>query len=179
MTNIVYIELIIVNAWLVTNVSSKITIVETLTGPVEGSRVETIDPRTKEPISYDEFLTIPFAEPPLGEKRFAPPEPVKPWKTLEKNVPYTRVCYQVANGFGLVPGLDSDEDCLYLNVYVPAPHSRDDRAPLPVLIWFTGGAFIFGGGIWYGPNLWMTHEIIVVTVNYRVGPFGFLTVGSE
>ena len=47
------------------------------------------------------------------------------------------------------------------------------------MVWLTGGAFLGGGGIWYGPSLWMVHEIILVTVNYRVGPFGFLTLGNN
>ena len=46
------------------------------------------------------------------------------------------------------------------------------------MVWLTGGAFLGGGGMWYGPKLWMIHEIILVTVNYRVGPFGFLTLGT-
>ena len=51
--------------------------------------------------------------------------------------------------------------------------------PLPVLFWLTGGAFLGGGGVWYGPEWWITHHIILVTANYRVGPFGFLTLGTE
>ena len=64
------------------------------------------------------------------------------------------------------------EDCLYLNVHVPGVWPPHD--PLPVMIWFTGGAFVFGSGPMYGPDYWMTENIILVTVNYRVGPFGFL-----
>ena len=161
--------------------------VHTLSGPVKGNRVDTLDPRTDEPISYDEFLTIPFAEPPLGSNRFAPPKPVQPWKELNNSVPFERVCYQVVHqkfkpfilatkvggGFGIIP--ETDEDCLYLNIYVPVTK----ESSMPVLVWMTGGAFLIGGGIWYGPNFWMAHEIIIVTINYRVGPFGFLTLGVE
>ena len=73
---------------------------------------------------------------------------------------------------------DSGEDCLYLSVHVPHTELEQDAA-LPVMVWLTGGAFLGGGGMWYGPRLWMTHQIILVTVNYRVGPFGFLTLGSS
>ena len=69
--------------------------VETLLGPVQGNRVDTLDPRTNLPISYDEFLTIPFAEPPVGQLRFAPPKPAQPWEQPNTNVPFQRVCYQV------------------------------------------------------------------------------------
>ena len=75
-----------------------------------------------------------------------------------------------------MPDLNTDEDCLYLNVYVPVGAGPE---PLPVMVWITGGAFLIGGGIWYGPNFWMAHHIIVVTINYRVGPFGYLTLGVD
>ena len=71
----------------------------------------------------------------------------------------------------------SNEDCLFLNVYVPTSHTKDGN--LPVMVWLTGGAFLGGGGVWYSPGFWMVHGIIFVTVNYRVGPFGFLTLGNN
>ena len=70
-------------------------LVTTVQGPVRGNRVDTVDPRTNTSITYDEFLTIPFAEPPLGENRFAPPKPAKPWTEYNDSIPYQRVCYQV------------------------------------------------------------------------------------
>ena len=111
-------------------------VVETPLGPVEGSRVETVDPRTNLSLSYTQYTMIPFAAPPLGELRFRPPAPPQPW-TEPPKVPFTRVCYQVTllyldtpthdddghnnlphrqlgDGFDLVPDLDTDEDCLYL-----------------------------------------------------------------
>jgi len=147
--------------------------VTTLLGPVEGDTVVTVDSRTNETISYEEFLMIPFAEPPLGQNRFAPPKPAKPWTVFNTPVPKDRICYQAANGIGLAPG--GDEDCLYLNVFVPSGETE----PMPVLIWYTGGAFVFGGASWYGPNFWMGHKIIIVVVNYRLGPLGFLTLGTD
>ena len=95
----------------------------------------------------------------------------------------------------LIPAVfDSDEDCLYLHVHVPIPQEPD--YPLPVMIWFTGGAFIFGekfsvclsagchvvtsgAGNWYGPKFWMSHDVILVTVNYRMGPLGWLSFGVD
>ena len=71
--------------------------IHTLQGPVEGNRVDTVDPRTNNPISYEEFLTIPFAEPPIGQNRFAPPKPKHAWKEFNSSVPFNRVCYQVTN----------------------------------------------------------------------------------
>jgi len=151
--------------------------VETTLGPVVGERISTVDNRYNLPIFYDSFYALPFAAPPLGEARFSKPQPATPWSeprnATQAGAPvhWLTVCYQVG---GLIPF--SSEDCLYLNVHVPV--TQDDN-PLPVMVWLTGGAFLVGGGPWYGPDFWMTHNIIVVTVNYRVGPSGFLTLGME
>ena len=78
---------------------------------------------------------------------------------------------------GLLPG--SNEDCLYLNVY--RPRHRNTSSLLPVAVWLHGGAFMFGSGsaCWFGPQFWMIHGIVLVTLNYRLGPLGFLSLGSE
>ena len=91
------------------------------------------------------------------------------------------ICPQLNFGLdndGLLAG--STEDCLYLNVYVPAV-TRDPHRPLPVAVWLHGGAFMFGSGAacWFGPHFWMIHEIILVTINYRLGPLGFLSLGTK
>ena len=72
------------------------------------------------------------------------PQPLDPGQVVNTtNISYKRVCYQLANGFGLVPSLmDSDEDCLYLNVHVPGVWPPSE--PLAVMIWFTGGMFEIG-----------------------------------
>ena len=69
-----------------------------------------------------------------------------------------------------------DEDCLYLNVHVPEGSGED---PLPVMVWIYGGAFNSGAGFWYGPGYFMSHNIIVVTFNYRLGPLGFLSFAND
>lgn len=72
------------------------------------------------------------------------------------------------------------QDCLYLNVYVPS-NPRNISGPLPVAVWLHGGAFMFGSGsaCWFGPQFWMVHDIILVTLNYRLGPLGFLSLGTR
>ena len=76
-----------------------------------------------------------------------------------------------------MPGLDSAEDCLYLSVYVPQTSLQE---PLPVLVWATGGGFVMGGGSWYGPTFLLAHNnVVLVTINYRMGPFGYLTLGTD
>jgi len=144
--------------------------VQTTYGPVEGEQYESYDPRYGANISYTSFDTIPFAAPPVDDLRFSPPVPPEPWdQPRNRSDLYWRVCYQVGGYIS-----DSGEDCLYLSVHVPQTQLKG----LPVMVWLTGGAFLGGGGMWYGPKLWMIHEIILVTVNYRVGPFGFLTLGT-
>lgn len=68
------------------------------------------------------------------------------------------------------------EDCLYLNVYSP---TRNASKRLPVIFWIAGGGFQFGAGSYYGGKFLMDRDLILVTFNYRVGPFGFLSTGDE
>ena len=83
-------------------------------------------------------------------------------------------------------GLDerSDEDCLYLDVFVPEVEGgrrggREGR--LPVLVWIHGGGYTSGAGIsgWYGPLFYISHEVVLVEVRYRLGPLGFLSLGTQ
>lgn len=113
------------------------------------------------------YKGIPFATPPVGDLRWRPPQPVAPWDGVKTTVDYGPDPFQ-GDGSGHV-----SEDCLYLNVWSPA---ESPGAKLPVLVWIYGGGFSFGG------NANPTHNgehlarkgVIVVTVNYRVGPLGFL-----
>jgi para-nitrobenzyl esterase len=126
----------------------------------------------------DAYLGIPFAEPPLGVLRWRPPVRSKPWRGARDAAHFAANCYQApAQPFGpwtaefLYTGPIS-EDCLYLNVWTPA--RRASR--LPVLVWIHGGGFGSGSGsipIYNGASL-ASHGVVVVTLNYRLGAFGFL-----
>jgi para-nitrobenzyl esterase len=120
------------------------------------------------------FKGVPFAAPPVGALRFREPQPVRNWEGVRK-----------ADTFGpraMQPPIFSDmqfrsngmsEDCLYLNVWTPAKSARDK---LPVLVYFYGGGFVAGDGSEYrydGESL-AKRGIVTVTVNYRLGVFGFL-----
>ncbi|WP_297046162.1 carboxylesterase family protein [Thermoflavifilum sp.] len=119
------------------------------------------------------FLGIPYAAPPVGDLRWKAPQPVKPWRGV-------RVCTR----FGHRPmqkRIFSDmrfrsdttsEDCLYLNVWAPA---RPGKTPYPVLVYFYGGGFVAGDGSeWRYDGASLAQKgIVVVTVNYRLGIFGF------
>jgi para-nitrobenzyl esterase len=116
------------------------------------------------------FAGIPFAAPPVGELRWKPPARVTPWTgTLNATWPRAQ-CAQAASSYAL-PAYT--EDCLYLNVYTP-PAGRRDRSK-PVMVWIHGGAFQNGAGSSYNASaLAAKGDVVVVTLNYRLGPFGWL-----
>lgn len=127
-------------------------------GPVAGATSDGVD----------RFQGIPYAAPPVGARRWQPPAPAEAWAgTRPATSPGPR-CMQSGSSSG--PG--TSEDCLYLNVYTPT--HRTDR-PLPVLFWIHGGGFSSGSGDTQdGSLIARTNNVVVVTVNYRLGVFGFL-----
>ncbi|MDQ1374750.1 MAG: para-nitrobenzyl esterase [Actinomycetota bacterium] len=140
--------------------------VETATGRVEG--------RTKDGVT--QFRGIPFAAPPVGDLRFRPPQPALSWTGTRDATRFGPQALQAAGQmealFGGTPPASS-EDCLFLNVYTPAA----DDARRPVLVWIHGGAFLTGSGAtpWYnGQSFAAAHDLVVVTINYRLGALGFL-----
>ncbi|KYG02350.1 hypothetical protein BE18_02715, partial [Sorangium cellulosum] len=139
--------------------------IQTEAGPVEGAVVGAT--RT--------FLGIPYAAPPVGELRWKSPAPHEPWteprKALEVGIP----CSQLNL---LTPGYNesSGEDCLTLNVWTP---ERPASSSLPVLVWIHGGGFEMGSSAeadYDGRLLSETTGSVVVTLNYRLGPLGFLAL---
>ena len=114
------------------------------------------------------FRGIPYAEPPVGELRFAPTVPAQERsETLQLSEAFGNSCVQIDLAVRAPAG---NEDCLYLNVY--APESGEN---LPVMVWIHGGAFVFGnGGGEYDPTRLVREDVIVVTLNYRLGLLGFL-----
>lgn len=128
--------------------------------------------------STDVFYGIPYAAPPVGKLRWKAPQPVRRWKGIRAATKPSAACFQPeASLFGpytaefLVQGPVS-EDCLYLNVWKP----KGDSQKLPVLVYIHGGGFGSGSGtlpIYEGNGL-AARGAIVVTMNYRLGVFGFL-----
>ncbi|CAL7947467.1 unnamed protein product [Xylocopa violacea] len=122
---------------------------------------------------YEAYEGIPYAQSPVGKLRFEPPKPAKKWEEELLATKKNSICQQylphhfVKNGERVV----GSEDCLYLNVYVPI----GNRDPVPVMVWVAGGAFQFGSGNKIEEKLLMDRNIILVTFNYRLGPFGFLS----
>jgi para-nitrobenzyl esterase len=121
------------------------------------------------------YKGIPFAAPPLGNLRWAPPQPAKPWKGVLHADKYADACMQipiVERDLGLDP-VTPNEDCLYLNVWTPA---KSSSARLPVMVWIYGGGFTIGATSmpqYDGENL--AHKgVVYVSIAYRLGPLGFL-----
>lgn len=121
-----------------------------------------------------QWLGIPYAAPPVGNLRWHPPAPAAHWKGIREATRFGAACLQSATQYDVHRG---SENCLYLNVY--APGVRAGRRRLPVMVWLHGGGFVNGSGNDFnGRFLAATARAIVVTVNYRLGPFGWLALKS-
>jgi para-nitrobenzyl esterase len=118
-----------------------------------------------------EFFGIPYAAPPVGNLRWQPPQPARPWAGVRDSV-VPNNCAQLGAPDTGVLNTSTSEDCLYLNVYTPTTASA---RPLPVMVWIHGGGFTGGAGsIYDGAELASKGHVIVVTINYRLGAFGYL-----
>lgn len=121
------------------------------------------------------FLGLPYAAPPVGQLRWRPPQAPAPWKGMRDATKFAGRCEQwhIWNDYiFLDPG--PTEDCLYLNVYVPA--SAKKTSNLPVMMWIHGGGFAAGAGSEprYTNSALVPKGVILVTINYRLNVFGFL-----
>lgn len=124
----------------------------------------------------DVFLGVPYAQPPLGPLRWR--EPVPPLAHAPLTADHFHLpCAQIpvpagGDAFGSGKKIESSEDCLYLNVWVPK-HAANE--PLPVMVWIHGGQYIRGSASQYdGEQLARLGHVMVVTMDYRLGPMGFL-----
>lgn len=120
------------------------------------------------------FKGIPFADPPTGELRWKPPQPVQSWKGIRPAVQFGPRCMQRDVFHDMVFRSNGmSEDCLYLNVWTPA---KSGNEKLPVLVYFFGGGFIAGDGSEsrYDGDSMARKGMVAVTVNYRLTVFGFL-----
>ena len=142
--------------------------VPTSYGSVKGVSLETTN----------EFLGIPFAQPPVGTLRFAPPLPFVPPSDpnyIQDATKYKSACIQAMNSLYTFPGPPS-EDCLYLNIYAPK-----SETPKPVMVWIHGGAYIGGSATQDNYNasiIAQKGDVIVVTINYRLGVLGYTAISE-
>ncbi|KAL6235698.1 hypothetical protein BDW75DRAFT_208793 [Aspergillus navahoensis] len=124
------------------------------------------------------FLGVPFADPPVGELRLAPPQEYSGPKQIDATK-LGASCIQSASGFGA--SRDISEDCLYLNVFTSILPERPGTVRKPVAVYFYGGAFTSGTASlidYDGGNFASRNDVVVVTVNYRVGALGWLATGN-
>ncbi len=122
------------------------------------------------------YLGIPFAKPPVGDLRWKAPQPLDNWKGVKQTNAFgPRAVQGIVFGDMKSRSDGLSEDCLYLNVWTPA---KRDTKGLPVLVYFYGGGFVAGDGAEprYDGESMAKKGIVVVTVNYRLGVFGFLAL---
>ncbi|XP_001599255.3 venom carboxylesterase-6 isoform X1 [Nasonia vitripennis] len=124
------------------------------------------------------FRGIPYALPPISELRFEPPKPAAAWAGVRSAKEDANICTQ-RNIYTHQEEIVGIEDCLYLNVHTPKLPGRNEAnyGAYPVMVWFHGGGWVTGAGHseFYGPKFLLDHDVILVTVNYRLGPLGFLS----
>lgn len=113
------------------------------------------------------YRGIPYAAPPVGALRWTAPQSAPAWTQPRDASMFAPHCAQAAGSFGVA---SSTEDCLYVNVYTPKT-----SGPFPVMFWIHGGALLTGEGDDYDPRALVAQGVVVVTINYRLGPLGFLS----
>ncbi|XP_063103405.1 liver carboxylesterase 1-like [Cavia porcellus] len=134
------------------------------------------------------FLGVPFAKPPLGSLRFTPPQPPEPWNYVKNTTSYPPMCSQDSEGSRPLSDLYTNrkesiplwhsEDCLYLNIYTPVDVRK--KSSLPVMVWIHGGGLVVGAASTYDGLALSAHEnVVVVTVQFRLGIWGFFSTGDE
>ncbi|XP_049862485.1 juvenile hormone esterase-like [Schistocerca gregaria] len=145
-------------------------VVRTRQGAVRGRRQATSKGR---PLLA--FYNLPYAKPPVGSLRFTDPQAPDGWVHIRDATVRGPDCIQ-NDHFFFNSGVFGSEDCLYLNVYTP---ELSPSNPLPVMFWVHGGGFGFGGGSVYGPDFLLNYDVVLVTINYRLGTLGFLSTEDE
>ncbi len=121
--------------------------------------------------SISAFKGIPFAAPPVGDLRWKAPAPLLPWTGVKKADAFGPACMQASGAMGNTAPVS--EDCLYLNVWTPA---KKPGAKIPVIVWIYGGGFSGGSTStsMYDGMGFAKKGVVLVSVAYRVGPFGFM-----
>ncbi|GAC1400865.1 MAG: carboxylesterase/lipase family protein [Ktedonobacteraceae bacterium] len=139
------------------------SVIETRHGKIQGTKNEKVTI----------WKGVPFARPPIGPLRFRAPQPPQAWTGIRQATKFGAISPQASMGsFGALTG-PMNEDCLTLNIWSP----RADDARRPVMVWIHGGSFVTGSGStpWYDGTSFATQgDVVVVTINYRLGALGFL-----
>jgi len=158
------------------SVSPLVPVIKSPAGSVNGALI-----LSKYGRKISAYRGIPYAEPPTGELRFKKPKLIleNAWEGILDGSGQVKHCVQPSRG-SYWSNISGNEDCLYLNIYVP----QTEKIPsdgFPVMAWIHGGGFNVGnsGEFFYEPGFLLDKDVILVTINYRLGIFGFLTLGNE
>lgn len=147
---------------------------------IEGGKIQGVETQSEGIYVYK---GVPFAAAPVGDLRWREPQPVTPWEGVKVADTFGNAAYQAAHREGdfyqkeffWQGDAPYSEDCLYLNIWTPAPGKTKEK--LPVTMWIHGGAYTAGWG--FEPEMdgeeWAKRESVIVTINYRLGIFGFFT----
>ncbi|KAM3677623.1 neuroligin-4, X-linked isoform X2 [Ammospiza nelsoni] len=146
----------------------------------------------------EQYLGVPYASPPTGERRFQPPEPPSSWTGVRNATQFAAVCPQYLDERSLLNDMlpvwftanldtvvtyvqDQNEDCLYLNIYVPTEDDiHDQNSKKPVMVYIHGGSYMEGTGNMIDGSILASYgNVIVITINYRLGVLGFLSTGDQ
>uniref|UniRef100_A0A146LZ20 Carboxylic ester hydrolase n=3 Tax=Lygus hesperus TaxID=30085 RepID=A0A146LZ20_LYGHE len=121
------------------------------------------------------FSGIRYAQPPVGDLRFKDPLPIEPFDGVQKAFDEGSSCLQI-DPLVKPEVITGSEDCLFLNIY-----THDVNRQAPVMLWIHGGAWKFGTGSkrFYGPDFLMNEDIVLVAINYRLGPIGFASLEND
>ncbi|EPB77658.1 Carboxylesterase [Ancylostoma ceylanicum] len=151
--------------------------VRTRYGIVEGFRLDIGSGK-----DVDLFLGIPFAAPPVGELRFKKPQPPEKWEDVRKCVSFGPRAPQSDFFWERITLGRKSEDCLYLNVFTPAWKADDEEAGHTVMVYVHGGGYLIDSAVKYGDKgiakYLCRHDVIVVTIQYRLGLLGFFSTGD-
>uniref|UniRef100_A0A8R1Y9X4 Carboxylic ester hydrolase n=1 Tax=Onchocerca volvulus TaxID=6282 RepID=A0A8R1Y9X4_ONCVO len=167
--------------WKITTDDPKKSIVElqTRNGMIRGYESFILGKRVRS------FLSVPFAEPPIGDNRFRPPIPKKPWKDIIDATILSPACYQGRDTYDETfwgsemwnANTPVQEDCLRMNIWAPA-----DAHNLTIMVWLFGGGYYSGSPsliLYDGKAMAVTGNVIIVNINYRLGPFGYLYLDHD
>ncbi|XP_027238198.2 cocaine esterase isoform X1 [Penaeus vannamei] len=137
-------------------------------GAVKGTTLKSRDGR-----DYHAFKAIPYAQPPIGDKRFMPTVPGAEWEGVRDATKDGEPCAQAA--LGIVAGV---EDCLNLYVYTPKMPAEGQNISMPVVVWLHSGSFVVGGAANIDPSFVMDRDLVLVVPQYRLGFLGFFSSSS-
>ncbi|KAJ6633199.1 Esterase B1 [Pseudolycoriella hygida] len=146
-------------------------IVKTTTGQVKGIVLTTFLGNRE----YIAYKGIPYAEPPIGRLRFKAPLPIASWPKVFSAAKYGSSCIVLADSNLFPLNSTQSENCLYLNIFTPVMELKKYNSSKAVMFFIHGGGFAEGDGTdgFYGPDFLIDQDMVVVTINYRLGPWGF------